>query len=833
MQSGSGFRQLVRLLTIFFLVFGIAPSFVQAQRAEAPQPTSGLNGVIAATVTTQGTIPLAGVLVTVQSNGADVANLATDGDGHVRFERLPPGRYSIVVAFQGFDTLSTIVTVAPDQPLNVALDLKIAAMSDSVDVVAPSAVVPSTGTLTASEGLTRRELEELGSAGGIQSALRLLASVIEVPGGLAIKGGRPSQATVQLGPGAFVDPATGLSQVTLPDDAIDSVTVLPNPYAVEYGRFSSGLVLIQTRRATDVWKTRINKLDPSFRNKRGNPIGIIGISSLSPRFETGGPLIKNRLFLQQAVQYRYRTSDVASRPQSEVRRSQRFSSFTRLDANLSPRHLLIGAAGLFPASAQSATLGTFTPPDATVNTRGLVGTGSVTERSLWSDAIFSETTGEIHTYKTTVLPRGPAAMELLPETTFGNFFNRQYRATTTYQLIESVAGTSRTAGGLHLYKAGVDVLHSRYHGTSASRQVLIRRSDGTLARRLEFGTPTTRQTINSTDLAFFAQDRLQPADRFYVEAGGRLDRDGIVGRFNLTPRIGTAVLLNESGTAVLRSGYGLFYERTPSVAGVFEQYETPTDTRYAADGVTMLGPPQLFARIAPADLRTSRSRTWDLAFDQRINPRWSVHVGVIDRRGSHELLVEPGLSAAGGSILTLRSDGHSTYREGEISAHYTGGPGVDLNLSYVYSQARADLNAFTSFFDNVLVPVVGENGYGPARTDAPHRLLARGRAMPIRDWLVVGALDWRTGLPYSVVNEWLDYVGPRNDRRFPDYMRVDIGLEHRFKIRKYRPWIGVRADNAFSKFLPSDVQANIASPAFGTFYNTEYRQFRIQIRFEP
>jgi hypothetical protein len=28
------------------------------------------------------------------------------------------------------------------------------------------------------------------------------------------------------------------------------------------------------------------------------------------------------------------------------------------------------------------------------------------------------------------------------------------------------------------------------------------------------------------------------------------------------------------------------------------------------------------------------------------------------------------------------------------------------------------------------------------------------------------------------------------------------------------------------------VQANLASPAFGTFYNSEYRQFRIQVRFE-
>ncbi len=69
------------------------------------------------------------------------------------------------------------------------------------------------------------------------------------------------------------------------------------------------------------------------------------------------------------------------------------------------------------------------------------------------------------------------------------------------------------------------------------------------------------------------------------------------------------------------------------------------------------------------------------------------------------------------------------------------------------------------------------------RADAPHRFLARGRAYPLRNWLLVGVLDWRSGLPYSVVNEWLDFVGPRNDHRFPTYKRVDFGVEHRFKIR--------------------------------------------------
>src|SRR5205823_6452407 len=171
-------------------------------------------------------------------------------------------------------------------------------------------VVAKGTTLSSGDTVSTRELEQIAPGGGLQSALRLLASVIQVPGGVAIKGGRPSQASVQLGPGIFVDPATGLTQGTLPDDAIDSVTVLANPYAVEFGRFSSGLVLVQTRRAADQWKTRLNDLEPAFRTTRHMPLDIVGISSFSPRIETGGPLVKDRLFIQSSAQYRYRSNDI-------------------------------------------------------------------------------------------------------------------------------------------------------------------------------------------------------------------------------------------------------------------------------------------------------------------------------------------------------------------------------------------------------------------------------------------------------------------------------------------------------------------------------------------
>ena len=812
---------------------GASAQPVPAQPARVPPSIAATSGaVVRGVVSTQnGAIPLGGVLVSLSDDRTTrVLTVVSEGDGTYQFDGLEAGVYKLTASLDGFDPIGATVRAEYNQVVDQPLDLAIAGVAERVDVVAPETVVPSAGTITAAEVIGSRELDQLAPGGGIQAALRLIASVIEVPGGVAIKGGRPSQATVQLGPASFVDPSTGLSQIRLPDDAVESVTVLPNPYAVEYGRFSSGLVLIQTKRATDRWRTRVNNLEPTFRTRRGSAYHVTGIAGLSPRFETGGPLLRNRLFLQQAAQYRYRSSDVPSRPPTELRRSHSFSSFTRADAAVSDRHAIVALAGVFPTVTKYSTLGTFTPLDAAVDMHGGVTTAAVTERSLWSDSMFTETTVEVNRYSTDARPQGGRAMELLPETTLGHFFNRQERTTTSYQVIETLSGSARRGEVLHLYKAGIDLLHSSFTGRSASAPVLVRRSDGTLVRRLDFGGPAA-QTQRSTDVALFAQDRLQPNAHWFVEFGMRLDRDGVIRRVNLTPRVGTALLLNEAGSSVLRGGIGLFYERTPSAAGAFGQFESFVDTRYVPG---IAGPAAVATAFSPttADvLHTSRSLTWDLSFDHRWSPRWNLHVGTIDRDGDHELLVVPVVNGATGQ-LRLSSDGRSRYREVEAGVRYTVGSRVDVHATYIRARSLASTNAFTGYFDAVRWPIVAENAYARARADVPHRLLVRSRALPTPTWLAVAVIDWRSGLPYSATNEALDFVGPRQAFRFPRYLRTELGLEHRIRVRTLRPWVGVRVDNALQAWLPSDVQANVASPAFGTFYNSEYRQFRIQVRFE-
>ena len=107
-----------------------------------------------------------------------------------------------------------------------------------------------------------------------------------------------------------------------------------------------------------------------------------------------------------------------------------------------------------------------------------------------------------------------------------------------------------------------------YAGDSHSNQVVIRRADSTVSQRLDFGGPATQQA-GGTDVAVFVQDRWRLSNRFRLEPGLRVDRDGVLGRTNLSPRIGFVAGVLGADTGVLRGGIGTFYERTPLNVGAF------------------------------------------------------------------------------------------------------------------------------------------------------------------------------------------------------------------------------------------------------------------------
>jgi hypothetical protein len=495
------------------------------------------------------------------------------------------------------------------------------------------------------------------------------------------------------------------------------------------------------------------------------------------------------LFLEQTGQVRFSSSDVPSRPENERRESKSISSFTRLDANLSSRHSTVATVGLFPGVTSSANLGTFTPPDASVDLDAFATQAAVVERARWTSQALGETTLHVLQSRTDVSPRGTALMELQPETTLGHFFNRQQRNSTSVQLVESLTVSRDGPWGSHTVKFGIDALASSYDGTSDSRPVLVERTDGTPARRLDY-SGATRQSVASADIAVFAQDRLQIGPRWTADFGTRLDRDGIVERVNVSPRVGAAVQVTSSGNTVMRGGFGLFHGRTPSTVGTFSSFPGYRETRYGVNGVTLMAPPVSVALVTAPDLETAYTRTWDVAVEHRFNYDWSFHAAFIARDGRGEFIVTPLAAASTASVgeLRLSSEGRSSYRDVELGVHFTRGSGIDVEALYDWSAARGDLNDLTTFFDTIAAPVVGANAYAPLGVDVPHRLFMRGRVLATPQWLLLGVFDWKTGAPFSTVNETLDFVGSRNDRRFPNYARLELGTEYRVKILRWQPW---------------------------------------------
>ena len=765
---------------------------------------------------------LAGASIVVRGpRGRVVARQTSNDEGRFSVAGLPDDTYRVVVSLRDFVTANLRVVVTGQR--TTAIVVKLQPATDTLTVVASTEVLTTGTTLAAEDAMASRELDQFVPGTGFQSAVRMFTSVMATQSGVNLKGGRPNQVGVQLEAGTLVDPASAIARVPLPDDAIRAVTVLPNPYNVEYGRFSSGLVTIQTTRASDRWRFQLNRLTPIIRNNRGRFFSF-RIDEFRPRYAIGGPLVAGRLFLEQTGQVRFSSSDVPSRPENERRVAKSLSSFTRVDANLSPRHSLVATVGLFPGVTSSANLGTFTPPEATVDLDTFAKQAAVIERARWTDDMLSETTVHVLRSRTDVFPQGSSTMELRPETTLGHFFNRQRRNSTSFQFVETVTS--------HSFKFGIDVLAAAYDGTSDSRAVLIERTDGTLARRLDYAE-ASRQSVSSTDVAAFVQDRLQPHRRWTIDLGGRIDRDGIVRRVNFAPRIGTAVEMTTSGSAVVRAGFGLFHGRTPSAVGAFSSFPGYVETRYRVDGVTPAAAPVGVVLVAAPDLDTAYSRTWNLGVDYRLSPEWSFRANLLARDARKEFIVSPlaTLSTASGIELRLSGDGRSSYRDVELGVHFTQGSRIDVDALYDWSEARGDLNELTTFFDTMAAPVVGANAYAPLSVDVPQRLFVRGRMLATPRLLLLGVFDWATGVPFSTVNEMLDFVGPRNDRRFPNYTRLELGLEYRVTLLRWKPWAGVRATNVFDAFLPGDVQANTSSPLFGQFYRSEDRHIRVQLRF--
>ena len=762
------------------------------------------------------------------ASGEMVATVLSNDQGEYEIDNLPPGRFllrAVLPSFQPY--VREGVDLTRGAVIVIDIQLEIGQLSQEVEVTAQG-TPENRGA--ASSGRLAGELADLAPVRGddFSSLLPLLPGVIRASDGrIVMKGGGATQSSLVVNNSTNVtDPATGDQGFTLPSSAIDEVEVLHNSYAAEYGRFSSGITNILTRRGTPEWKFSLNNFMPRPKFRDG---ALMGIGGFTPRFGVRGPLIKDRLLVAHTFQYRMIKTRVPGQPDlRNDKHLESFDSFSQFDLDINSRHSLTALASVYPRKLSFINMDTFNPREVTANLHQRGYSFGMSERMTISPSAILESTLSFSRFDVDVFGQGQEEMRLAPDGNDGNFFNLQRRNTRSMQVVENLTFL-REGGGEHLFKIGVDFLRTTYDGLSDSRPVNILRADGTLSRKIEFSGATS-QRVRSTDLAVYGQDRWKINDRLMLELGLRLDRDGVLGRTNVSPRFGMVLGILPENRGILRGGIGYFVARTPLTVSAFTSFEPRTETQFSLDGITQTGKKHLPHVQAP-DLDSPYSLTWNVEYDQKIGEKWVFKTNYLRRNGGNEFLIDSLVRPDPALLLSTR--GRSRYWELELTNRYIMNVDSFLLFSYVRSRAERDLNSYDRFYGNIRQVVVHPNEFSLADTDTPNRLVVQGTFVTKGDWIISPVYELRSGFPYTLLDENQDVVGPRNRAgRFPWLSAVDLDIQRWIKLLKWNVRIGVRIFNLTNSFNPRNIQSNIDSTQFGVFSNQIERKFGATLQIE-
>ncbi|HXF05122.1 MAG TPA: TonB-dependent receptor [Blastocatellia bacterium] len=795
-----------------------------------------LHGIVTSRGSDGQSVYLVGARITLQREDLGVSlTTSTDQRGEFLLDNLPGGNYRLRVEMEGFTSATHSVTITPGGVAEVRVELEPAPITGEVTVTPEAETVNRTESTT--PGIVQeRTLQNAPLVNErFQDALPLLPGVVRGPDGLInIKGARVSQSGYLVNSANVTDPVTGSFAINLPVDAIEDVQVLSSPYAAEYGRFTGAVTAVSTRSSGDRWEFKIQSILPRLRH-RGDK--IVGIEAFTPRLFFGGPLVKNRLSLAQSFEYRFVRTEIESLPplkNDTVLES--FDSFSHFTLRLTPNNEATITLSLYPQKNQFVNLNTFNPQPVTPNFKQRGFNLAILDRAIFSSGSLLESLLSLKQYDANVFPNAEEPMTLFPEGNFGGFFNRQDRESFRYQWYQVYHLAPKMWSGQHNLKLGLDVSRSTYRGRIVNNLVRILREDRTLAEGIEFSHPA-RVGRNNTELSAFIQDKWLVTPRLTLDLGLRYERDGVARQENFAPRLGFVIVPWHAGHTAIRGGFGIFFDKIPLNVATFDQMPHRIVTRFAPDGQTIVDGPRAFLhRIDGGRVETPYSLAWSLEIDREVTGRLMVRLGYHQREGRREHLVEPVGGDGGTGYLVLMSGGRSHYRELQITTRYKLGEQSTLFASYVRSRATGDLNTFDAFFGNFPSPIIRKNERSLLPFDVPHRFLFWGDLALPWDIQALPVLEIRNGFPFSLVDGEWNFLGPRNrGGRFPTFASLDLqmtkGLVIPFRGKKYRFRAGVKIFNILNHFNPRDVQNNVASPLFGSFFNGVGRVFRAKFVF--
>lgn len=779
-------------------------------------------------------LPAAKVVLTGEADTKTITVVAGD-TGNYKFLRLKAGRYALEVSQDGFLALKKTVIIGENQTVSENVTLQLKGIAASVTIDSEAEVINTTDSSVAAT-INTKTLQNVPLANELfQDALPLVPGVVRGPDGLInVKGAQSSQSGILAGSSNGDDPVSGNIAINLPLEAVKSVDVISNPYSAEYGNFNGGVVQIQTQSGSDKWKFGLDNFLPRLRNRDG---GIRGIESATPRANFGGPLKKDKLFLFQSFQYRFVQTEVESLPELERdTKLESFDSFTRIDYNFTDLHRFNATFALFPQKIDFINLNTFNPQNSSANFHQRGWMFALNDQYVTTGGGILQTNFSVKQADADVFANSGEAFTIAPQVNSGGFFNRQNRDALRYEGQSIYSLPQYEKSGQHSFKFGGGFAYSTFDGTNTNRLVQIARADGTINQTQTY-LGSGALSRNKSEFGVFVQDKWTINPQLTFDFGARFDRDSLSKTLNPAPRVGFVVSPFQDNKTVIRGGAGVFFSKVSLNTGVFEQNQDLLIRRFANDGMTALGETLFRNVLESGDIETPYSIGWNLQFDREISERLFVRASYNQRETRRDFILNPFIGTTPNEgIYQLGNGGSSSYRELSLMTRVRLQENRDLFFSYTRSRTVGDLNTFGNFRGNIQNPILRTNEYSRLAFDVPNRLLFWGEfGLPLKVTFLP-IVDWRSGFPFSIVDENQNFIGARNaERRFPNFFSTDIQVQRIFKVRfrkkEYSLRAGVKFFNLTNHFNPRDVQNNIDSPDFGGLFNGVGRQIRFTIKF--
>ncbi len=781
--------------------------------------------------------PVAGASLELKAGGAVVATAQTDAAGRASFPDVKPGHYELGASKQGFEPAQQ-ADVAISETGPASIDFKMVpalARQESIEVTGKVAPVEQGGSPPSEvPPATAKELP--GRPATVADALPLVPGVVRSPnGGLSLSGTGEHRSAMIVNSADVTDPATGQFGLTVPIDSVEKLDVYQTPYLAEYGRFTAGVVSVETRRGGEKWKWELNDPFPDFRIRSYH---MRGLADATPRINVEGPIIPGKLYFSEGLEYEIRKTEVFELPfPYNQKKKEGVNSFAQFDWIASENQMVTATIHVAPQRLEYVNMNYFNPLVTSPNANTDNYTATLADRlTLWGGLL--ENTISATRFDARVWGQGNQDLTIAPGGNSGNYFAQQNRDASRVSWAPVMSFAAVNWLGTHNFKAGAGMAESSDNGEVFEHPINIMDGNNQLLERITFAGGQPFKAWD-TEYSMFGQDHWMVSPRLALDLGVRAESQAVTESFRIAPRLGVAWNPFSGAGTVIRAGFGLFYDRVPLNVYSFDHYPNQTLTMYGPNGTIAAGPyfyqnglgtvtadlPFVFQELRPGNF-SPRSTTGSVRIEQPITQRLRLRAGYMQSESSGLVLlnaVPPAAPGANGAYL-LSGTGHSRYRQFEVTARLRLRADRQLFFSYVRSRARGDLNDFANYLGSFPVPLIRPNQFGSLPADLPNRFLAWGILQLPKGFRIAPMVEYRNGFPYIVTDAAQQYVGVPNSNRFPNFFSIDARFSKDFKVSpKYTVRLSLSTYNLTDHFNPEAFHGNIADPAYGLFFGQRGR----------